>query len=129
MSLLLLALHAAAQAPNCRNPVTQADMTQCAAMEFDRADRELNQVWRSALAAVRQGDRDSAPYTDGRPSGEAVLLAAQRSWLSFRDQHCTLEGYAMRGGTAEPMVYDGCRARLTEERARQLRDIAELAHQ
>ena len=44
------------------------------------------------------------------------LRAAQRAWITFRDAACAAEGYQMHGGSAEPMVIYGCRARLTEAR-------------
>ena len=74
-------------------------------------------------AAGRPGDR---PRHDQRPTTEAVLRQAQRAWLTFRDAQCTYEGYGeARGGSMEPMVYSGCRARLTRERIAQLAAVGE----
>ena len=109
---------------NCRGPVNQAEMNECAEAEYARADAALNQAWRAALPVVREADRDAAFDHDGRPSGESQLLASERAWLAFRDAQCTLEGYAMRGGTAEAMVDHQCRTRLTHERTVQLRALA-----
>ncbi len=43
--VLALALGAALQEPNCREPQTQMDMNICAGESFSRADRELNRIW------------------------------------------------------------------------------------
>ena len=104
----------------CRSPQTQSEMNRCAALDFARADSALNLAWRAAVAVERQQDADSA---DGRPSAEGKLREAQRAWLVFRDSHCTVEGYAARGGTMESMLENGCRARLTRERTGQLRAL------
>ena len=127
MILLAATLALIVQDPDldCRHPVNQADMNGCAEAEFVRADAELNRAWRAALPVVREADHDAAFDHDGRPSGESQLLASERAWLAFRDAQCTLEGYDMRGGTAEAMVYSQCRARLTRERTVQLRRLAQ----
>jgi uncharacterized protein YecT (DUF1311 family) len=52
-----------------------------------------------------------------------VLRDAQRAWVTFRDAHCTLQGYNdARGGSMEPMSFNICRASVTRERTAQLRD-------
>jgi len=107
---------------NCAEPMTQSDMNACEEIGFQRADLELNAVWRDAIAGARASDRELDRSTDTRPTYEAVLRAAQRAWLTFRDQHCTCQAYGeARGGTMEPMSYSACRATLTRQRILQLR--------
>jgi len=111
---------------NCSDPQTQMDMNFCAAIELERADGALNAAWRGVIDSARADDREVDRRYDRRPTGEAKLREAQRAWIVFRDAHCTVEGYDQaRGGSMEPMVYDGCRARLTRERIRQLTEIDE----
>jgi uncharacterized protein YecT (DUF1311 family) len=45
-----------------------------------------------------------------------ALREAQRAWITFRDKACEAEGFAMRGGSAEPLLVYGCMRQLTEER-------------
>jgi uncharacterized protein YecT (DUF1311 family) len=120
---LQASLDAQSRKYHCDNQQNQAEMTACAGIDFARADRELNAVWREAVAHARAIDRESRGFrgSDDRPGSEAVLRDAQRAWLIFRDAHCTLEGYDARGGSMEPMLYNGCRARITRERVAQLR--------
>ncbi|MGQ0590400.1 MAG: lysozyme inhibitor LprI family protein [Sphingosinicella sp.] len=122
MIIVLLSLLVSAQEPplDCRDPQTQQDMNGCAARDFEQADRALNETWPRVLAYVRGQDED---MDDGRPSGESRLREAQRAWIAFRDAHCTVDSYAMRGGSAEPLLYNGCRARITEARTAQLRAL------
>ena len=119
---LALAAMAALQTPyqdhHCDDPQNQADMNACAAIDFDAADAELNAVWREAVDSARAADAELDREFDQRPTTEEKLREAQRAWIVFRDAHCTVEGYdEARGGSMEPMIYDGCRARLTRERA------------
>ena len=124
--LLALALQAAAAAqpdePDCRDPQAQMEMNMCARLDFEAADRELNRVYREAIAGSRQSDRELDRQYDQRPGYEAVLREAQRAWVAYRDAQCRYEGYEeARGGSMEPMIFSGCSARMTRERTAQLR--------
>jgi uncharacterized protein YecT (DUF1311 family) len=105
----------------CDDPQNQADMNACAALDFAEADAELNRVWARAIAGARRGDAELDREFDRRPTEEARLREAQRAWIIFRDAHCTVQGYQeARGGSMEPLVFEGCRAQLTRERIEQL---------
>jgi uncharacterized protein YecT (DUF1311 family) len=130
MIALITALLLSAQEPdvNCRDPQTQTEMTICARQDFERADAELNAVYRTAIASAQAADREWAEIQrnggGGRgdePGEEASLREAQRAWLSFRQAHCRLESYEARGGTMEPMLYGMCMANVTRARAAELR--------
>ena len=129
-SLLAAALVAGAQPAqdrrNCEDPPNQAEMNLCASTEFERADDELNALWPRVIDEVRRADIELGPVADGRVSGEAKLREAQRAWITFRDAHCTMVGYEARGGSMEPMLYNGCRAQVTRDRVAQLRSAIPL---
>jgi uncharacterized protein YecT (DUF1311 family) len=116
---------------NCADPQNQAEMNICAGIDFQRADNDLNAAYRTAIAASQTSDRARSAEErsgDTRPGYEAVLRAAQRAWLTYREQHCTWQGYNdARGGSMETMVYHGCRALLTRARIRELTGEAEAA--
>ncbi|MBC7476566.1 MAG: DUF1311 domain-containing protein [Pseudorhodobacter sp.] len=102
-----------AQDVDCANTETQMEMTYCAEQDWNDADADLNDAYKDAMAALKQVDAD-LPKAD-RHAAE-YLRQAQRDWISYRDNACAAEGYSMHGGSAEPMVIYGCRARLTRER-------------
>lgn len=82
---------------------------------------DMNVCARIAFAVERELDRAN----DTRQLSEAKLHEAPRGWLAFRDANCTIEGYdEARGGNMAPMIYEGCRAQLTLERPRRLRELA-----
>jgi uncharacterized protein YecT (DUF1311 family) len=113
LALACLALPVSAETLNCTNPQTQIDMTQCAYQEWQVADGELNAAYGRLMDGLKVRDANLAA---GEPKGAEVLRDAQRAWLTFRDKTCEVEGFAMRGGSAEPMVIASCKARLTWER-------------
>lgn len=122
LMLCLAATPALAQEVDCENAMTQNEMTYCAEQDWIAADEDLNAAYRAGMAAMKQIDAD-LPKPE---QGAAVnLKSAQRAWIAFRDAACAAEGYAMHGGSAEPMLIYGCRARLTESRAADLWSLAE----
>ena len=127
---LAFALLLSAQDPqwNCENPQAQQEMNYCAAQDAERADAELNNVYRTAIERARAADRDyargdpgGANARSGEPGEEASLRAAQRAWVAFRDAHCRLQSFEARGGSMQPMIEGGCRATITRARTAELR--------
>ncbi|CAD7054512.1 hypothetical protein RHAB21_00556 [Pseudorhizobium halotolerans] len=108
---------------DCRNPVTQMEMTYCAEQDFAEADEQLNAQYKVTRQAMKDWDGDAM---DGLGSAADALLASQRAWLAFRDAQCALYGYQARGGTMEPMLIYGCQAELTRQRTQQLKEQTDL---
>jgi uncharacterized protein YecT (DUF1311 family) len=100
---------------------TQADLTAQAGADWKRADTAMNAQYRATMAFMKTMD-GHAGVANG-PSYRQALLASQRAWLTFRDAQCVMQGYGYRGGSAEPMERLACRATLTRERTKQLKDL------
>jgi uncharacterized protein YecT (DUF1311 family) len=109
---------AAAQEVDCNNQVTQLDMNMCSYEEWQAADARLNRIYSEAIAFLQAADRD---YPPEGATEEDRLRNAQRAWVAFRDANCDAAGFQMRGGSAEPLLINGCMRSMTEDR------IAELA--
>jgi uncharacterized protein YecT (DUF1311 family) len=124
---LTIAFAAAAMQPmteaECAAAMSQMEMNACAQQAFERADAELNALYRRLIDGAREDDGspdNGRSDGDDRPGAEATLREAQRAWVAFRDAHCRGEGYAERGGSMEPMIFHQCLERLTRERIAQL---------
>lgn len=105
---------------SCANPVTQSEMNICSMELWQQADGELNSAYKAALARAKIWDEELPRELKG---AEESLRTAQRAWITFRDAACEVEGFPMRGGSAEPLLVNGCLTRLTEERSRALRTL------
>jgi uncharacterized protein YecT (DUF1311 family) len=127
IAALLLLAAAAEPALDCaRNDLSQLDMNMCAYRDFERADAAMNAQWRATMAKMKQDDGTIDRKYDRQPGYADTLLAAQRAWLTYRDQHCLGESFYARGGSMAPMLVSGCKATLTEARTKQLRELAEV---
>lgn len=102
---------------------TQADLNRQAGAAYARADAALNEQWKRTFAYMK--GRDAQDTSRGGGFGyAAALLESQRAWLRFRDTQCVIEGGEFAGGSAQGMAQGQCRARLTDQRTRQLKDLA-----
>ena len=120
--LALTALPAVAQDVDCANAEVQVEMTYCAEQDWLAADADLNAAYGVARKLMQGIDADLEASQRGAAD---YLRDGQRAWVTFRDATCAAEGYTMHGGSAEPMVIYGCRARLTAQRTADLEAMAE----
>ncbi len=104
-------------APNCENQMDQQTMNQCAGLDYEKADAELNTVWK---AARKSADEADAEYSADLKGEAEALLKAQRGWIAYRDGQCDLAGFEARGGSMEPMLVSGCLAEMTKARTKEL---------
>ena len=108
---------------DCANAQTQADMNQCAYLDLEKADKELNAVYKQALKSAAEADKMAADMGPDYVGAVKAMKKAQRAWIDYRDGHCDGMGYEAVGGSMQPMLIAGCQARLTENRTKELREL------
>ncbi|EPL8197497.1 lysozyme inhibitor LprI family protein [Klebsiella aerogenes] len=93
----------AAWADDCSNANTQTEMNQCAAAQYQAADKKLNETWEQALK---------------RASGKQLelLKKAQQAWISLRDADCAFLASGTEGGSMQPMLISQCMTDKSVER-------------
>ncbi|WP_027059166.1 lysozyme inhibitor LprI family protein [Mesorhizobium loti] len=106
--LVLLAGASLARAQECdRSDDGQQMMNICAGEDYQAADARLNKAYQNLISS---DDAD----------GKALMQAAQRAWISFRDAECAHTTAASAGGSIHAMEVSQCLTRLTNERIKQL---------
>ena len=100
----------------CHDAMTQFEMNQCAALEFRKADAELNKIYRQVAK-------------DAGAEEKAKLRAAQLAWIKFRDAHCEYVAFGNKGGSIYPTVYSSCLAEVTRGRTSQFKEILKEAEE
>lgn len=108
----------------CNPEGTQAEMNICAWDDFQKADDELNAVYKKAIAFAKDQDENLADQPDLK-GAVAALKKAQRAWIDYRDGHCDGVGFSARGGSMEPMLVAGCQEELTKNRTAELKALME----
>lgn len=117
--------HAQEDQVDCSNAQTQADMTNCAGQDFEKADKELNAVYKKAMASQVALDKQSAEISPEYVGAVKALRKAQRAWIDYRDGHCEGVSYEAAGGTMQPMLELGCKADLTNKRVKELQELTQ----
>jgi uncharacterized protein YecT (DUF1311 family) len=113
---------------DCANAMSQADMNQCSYMDLEKADKELNAVYKQAVKTAQAADKEAAEMGDQYVGAVEELKKAQRGWIDYRDGHCDSMSREALGGSMQSMLISGCQARMTEARTGELRElIAALA--
>jgi uncharacterized protein YecT (DUF1311 family) len=92
----------------CEDASTSAEMRACANRRFERADAELNRVYRDLASRLPTQRR-------------AQLKAAQEAWITFRDRNTAFVAGAAEGGTLYPILEVSELAKMTEERTEALK--------
>ncbi len=99
-----------AQTPDCQNPANQASMNSCARQAYKKSAAELNAAYKDVTKRLRK-DRNETRR----------LVAAQRTWISYRDAECAFSSFRSASGSVYPMVIASCLDRLTRARTDVLR--------
>jgi len=81
------------------------------------ADARLNNVYQAWIDALKH----PKPY-EAKDDAEILkrLVAAERAWITFRDNDCNLQSTSMLGGTGESNAYGNCVYAMTKERVKAL---------
>ncbi|MGA0557809.1 lysozyme inhibitor LprI family protein [Larkinella sp. VNQ87] len=95
---------------NCDNAQTQTELNLCAQMRFQKADQELNAVYKQLLSLLPKDDK-------------AMVVEAQRQWLSYRDAHCRIYEKMYAGGSMLSMVLANCKETTTQSRITELKEL------
>ncbi len=120
--VLMAAVAAQAQEVDCAFVETQQDMNLCAQQDWQTADDGLNAAYALAMILMTKIDADLPVDEQGAVLN---LRNAQRSWIAYRDAACAAEAYMMQGGSAQPLLFYGCMARVTLARATDLEQLAQ----
>ena len=107
------AIDAKLAACSARNP-SNPGVSNCTAIANRDADRRLNAIYTAALHTLNQ---PGPTYNAEIPKR---LIAAERTWIAFRDAECNYKSTIALGGSGEGYAYVACLYALTKARVRAL---------
>ena len=101
-------------AVDCAETVVQAELSDCALADYERADQALNAQWRKAYRAVHNRSTEAA----------LKLRKEQRKWIIKRDTECYTKFPSEVGVSLDKMMNRNCLTTLTQHRTKYLSDLA-----
>jgi uncharacterized protein YecT (DUF1311 family) len=81
----------------------------CAQRRYQAVDAKLNELYRAMTKKY-----------DAR--NQALLLASERAWLTYRDAECTFETAPTANGSIHSLVYYECLSGKTAARVKELNE-------
>lgn len=102
--------------PDCANALTTVQMTQCAALDADAAEAQLNTAYQQLLKRLGQPDTATDKFSLMRQK----LQVAQRAWIKFRDADCDAVYQVNASGTIRGLAALGCKRAHAEQRTKEL---------
>jgi uncharacterized protein YecT (DUF1311 family) len=97
---------------DCNSVTTQIEMNECAKKDFDKADKELNEIYKKTMSLLTPESRQS-------------LISAQKKWIEYRDTSCKVYEKLYQGGSMMNMITLNSKTRLTNERIKELKILLE----
>jgi len=124
---------------DCDNVMSDFDIGRCAHRDYEKADKELNEVYHKLLALheqdvqeererVREAENSGKEYWDSLKYYElsvTSLRQSQRDWIKFREGYCTYVTSLWTPGTAARIIHPACLRNLTQEQTKRLREDLE----
>ena len=97
----------------CKDPLSQFEMNVCSRRDYEKADAELNKVYKQLMDELAEYGNDPRPK----------FREAQSLWIRYRDANCDSEAALYEGGSIRPTIYNSCLASVTRERTKRLNEL------
>ncbi|WP_296680076.1 lysozyme inhibitor LprI family protein [Novosphingobium sp.] len=105
---------------NCIEAEQAADVTRCELDNFQAAEKALEQQLEKTITVLRNADERIDHQSNKEPGFLPTLRAAQRAWLTYRDETCVLERLSAQGDGPATMLEYICKTSMTEQRTTDL---------
>ena len=92
--------------PGCDDATSNVEIGNCALAAYQKADKELNAIWPKVLAYI-DGQGDYMP-SDAQQKWKATIVAAQKAWVSFKENDCGAVEYEWWGGSGAGIAQTAC---------------------
>lgn len=96
------------------------DMANCSRMERNYWDARLNRVYGELRDLWSRQDAEERGYNEDAVQLAPMLLTAQRAWIKYRDESCSMQRNLFRGGTMGRITAADCMNSMTAARAMEL---------
>ena len=108
-SILMLLLITSSSFADCKKPMSQWEMNECADLEYKEADKELNDVYKLLMSKLDANEKEK-------------LKTEQRKWIVFRDGSAK-EAISDVSGSMASGIYSSSLAHHTKKRVEELKAL------
>ena len=108
-SMLMMLLISSSSFADCKKPMSQWEMNECAYLEYKEVDKELNDVYKQLMSKLDTNEKEK-------------LKIEQRKWIVFRDDSAK-ESILDISGTMASGIYSSSLAHHTKNRIKELKAL------
>lgn len=108
-SMLMMLLISSSSFADCKKPMSQWEMNDCADLEYNEADKELNDVYKQLMSKLDANEKEK-------------LKTEQRKWIVFRDGSAK-ESISDVSGTMTSGIYSSSLTHHTKNRIKELKAL------
>ena len=108
-SMLMMLLISSSSFADCKKPMSQWEMNECASLEYKEVDKELNDVYKQLMSKLNASEKEK-------------LKIEQRKWIVFRDGSAR-ESISDISGTMTSGIYSSSLAHHTKNRIKELKAL------
>ncbi len=108
-SMLMMLLISSSSFADCKKPMSQWEMNECAYLEYKEVDKELNDVYKQLMSKLNASEKEK-------------LKIEQRKWIVFRDGSAR-ESISDISGTMASGIYSSSLAHDTKNRIKELKAL------
>ena len=108
-SMLMMLLISSSSFADCKKPMSQWEMNECAYLEYKEVDKELNDVYKQLMSKLNASEKEK-------------LKIEQRKWIVFRDDSAK-ESILDISGTMASGIYSSSLAHHTKNRIKELKAL------
>jgi uncharacterized protein YecT (DUF1311 family) len=108
-SMLMMLLISSSSFADCKKPMSQWEMNECASLEYKEVDKELNDVYKQLMSKLNASEKEK-------------LKIEQRKWIVFRDDSAK-ESISDISGTMASGIYSSSLAHHTKNRIKELKAL------
>ena len=108
-SMLMMLLISSSSFADCKKPMSQWEMNECAYLEYKEVDKELNDVYKQLMSKLNASEKEK-------------LKIEQRKWIVFSDDSAR-ESISDISGTMTSGIYSSSLAHHTKNRIKELKSL------
>ena len=108
-SMLMMLLISSSSFADCKKPMSQWEMNECASLEYKEVDKELNDVYKQLMSKLNASEKEK-------------LKIEQRKWIVFSDDSAR-ESISDISGTMTSGIYSSSLAHDTKNRIKELKAL------
>lgn len=106
--------------PGCENAGSNVEIGNCVYAAYQKADKELNDLWPKVISYI-DSQSDYVP-ADALGKWKATIVAAQKAWVTFKEQDCGAVQYEWWGGSGAGIAQTSCLYAHTAQRVEDLKE-------